>query len=220
MFSIPGLAVTTAYCDNITASSAVLYSSGTTGGTPTTGYFQWGLTTSYGNTTAPQSLGSGIGAVVPFHQGISGLEASTYYHFRAVVTNGAAAVYSPDNMFYTDPTVLIGDTNGSGTVTAAEAGMVFSNYLMSGTLVLTNPAPMGAGRFGFSLTVITGWSLPIQASSDLKSWSNLPAPATLSYDINDPYAISSPQRFYRVDTSLEDVIELGAPQRAGALNGR
>ena len=219
-FSIPGLAVTPAYCENITASSAVLYSTGTTGGTPTTGYFQWGLTTSYGNTTAPQSLGSKVGAVVPFHQGISGLEAPTFYHFNSVVTNGAAAVYSPDNMFYTDPTVLIGDTNGSGTITATEAGVVFSNYLQGGLMVLTNPAAMGAGKFGFTLTGITGWSLPIEASSDLMHWSNLPAPATLFYKINDPYAISSPQRFYHVGTPLDEATQPAAPLSAGALNGR
>jgi hypothetical protein len=142
-------------------------------------------------------VGAGT-SYVAFRQGISGLTPSSFYHFRAVMSNSVAVAYSPDNLLYTDPNVLIGDTNGSGAITATEAGMVFSNYLQGGLVVLTNLAPMGAGNFGFTLTGITGWSLPIQASSDLMTWSNLPGPATLFYIFTDPYAINSPKRFYRL----------------------
>ncbi|HXR07235.1 MAG TPA: VCBS repeat-containing protein, partial [Candidatus Acidoferrum sp.] len=175
-FAIPGLAITPAYSDNITASSAVLYSSVSSGGTPATGFFQWGLTTSYGNRTAAQSLGSSIGTV-PFHQGIAGLQPATYYHFRAVVTNAATTVYTPDTVLYTDPAILIGDLTGSGQISASEAATVLSNYFISSGLVLTNPASLGGGNFQFGLGAISGWSFNVQASSDLTTWSNLPTSA-------------------------------------------
>jgi hypothetical protein len=196
-FAIPGLAITPAYSDNITATSAVLYCSVSSGGTTATGYFQWGLTTSYGNTTAAQSLGSSIGTA-PFHQGITGLQPATYYHFRGVVTNGATSVYSPDTVLYTDPTILIGDLTGSGQISGSEAGMVLSNYFVSSGLVLTNPASLGGGNFQFGLGAISGWSFNVQASSDLTTWSNLPTSATPFYEFFDPEATNSPYRFYRV----------------------
>jgi hypothetical protein len=196
-FAVPGLALTPAYSANFTASSAVLYCSCSTGGSPATGYFEWGLTTSYGNTTAPQSLGSAIGTT-PFHQYLGGLQPATYYHFRAFAANGATLITSPDAILYTDPTVLIGDTNGDGQISATEAGLVLSNYLAGSALILTNPATLGGGNFAFGLEGITSWSFNVQASSDLVTWTNLPTAATPFYQFNDPQATNSPSRYYRL----------------------
>jgi hypothetical protein len=195
-FAIPGIAITPAYCANVTASSAVFYCSAYTGGTPTTGYFEWGLTTSYGNATAPQSLGAGIGTV-PFHQLLSGLQPGTYYHFRVVASNAVTVVRGVDTSFYTDPAMLLGDVNGDGVINGSEAGNIISNYFYASQVVLTNPAALGGGNFQFGLA-IPGWHFTVQASSDLVTWSNLTTSITPFYEFNDPQATNSPHRYYRL----------------------
>lgn len=53
----------------------------------TTYYFEYGLTTAYGSTTATQGPNSGY-VDVPFSANISGLTGNTLYHFRAVAVFG------------------------------------------------------------------------------------------------------------------------------------
>src|SRR5207248_1054170 len=70
-------------------------------GLATTVHFQYGTTTSYGHTTASQSkTGNTYQALAA---NISGLSASTTYHFRMVATNSAGTVYGGDRAFTTTP---------------------------------------------------------------------------------------------------------------------
>jgi len=77
--------------------------------------FQWGLTTSYGNTTTPQSK-TGTGG---FSFALSGLSPQTTYHFRARAV-GDSTVYGNDVAFTTatptttPPTVTTGDASNVG----------------------------------------------------------------------------------------------------------
>jgi fibronectin type III domain protein len=88
-------------------------------GLTTTVYFQYGTTISYGLTTAIQSkTGDTYQDVVA---NISGLTASTTYHFRIVATNSAGTTYGADRTFTTlGPTVptwhisALGDFNHDG----------------------------------------------------------------------------------------------------------
>lgn len=64
------------------------------------GFFQWGLTIGYGNTTPEQ--GPGGGAVpIPFSEALTGLSPTVTYHFRAVARVGAAFFFGGDNVFTT-----------------------------------------------------------------------------------------------------------------------
>jgi N-acetylneuraminic acid mutarotase len=68
-------------------------------GLTTTVHFQYGTTTSYGLTTAPQSkTGNTYQNVVA---NISGLAASTTYHFRIVATNSSGTRFGRDRTFTT-----------------------------------------------------------------------------------------------------------------------
>ena len=67
----------------------------------TTVYFEWGTSTSYGNTTAPQAIGSGA-AMLPFSAALSGLSGATEYHFRAVATNSKGTAFGADEVFLTE----------------------------------------------------------------------------------------------------------------------
>jgi hypothetical protein len=69
-------------------------------GLPTTCYFNYGLTSAYGSSTTPQTLGSGTSAV-SFNVAITGLRPSTTYHYQLVATNSSGTTYGPDQTFTT-----------------------------------------------------------------------------------------------------------------------
>ena len=66
-------------------------------GLPTTIYFQYGTTTGYGLTTAPQSHSGNT--YLNINANISSLSANITYHFRIVATNGAGTRYGVDRTF-------------------------------------------------------------------------------------------------------------------------
>jgi hypothetical protein len=91
--------VTTSPATVIASFSATLNGSVDPHGLPTTVYFQCGTTTSYGLTTAPQSKSGNTYQSVTAN--ISGLAASTTYHFRIVAANSAGTTYGADRTFTT-----------------------------------------------------------------------------------------------------------------------
>jgi hypothetical protein len=64
-------------------------------GAPTHLWFDWGLTTNYGNATVPKP------AEWPLSEIITGLEAGTPYHFRPAVSNEFGVVYGTNASFTT-----------------------------------------------------------------------------------------------------------------------
>ena len=79
--------VTTTVASNITTSSATLNGLVTNANGSTSGYFQWGPSYSLGYTTPTQYIGSNN--TIPMATSITGLQAETFYYFRAVaVVNG------------------------------------------------------------------------------------------------------------------------------------
>jgi len=111
-------------------------------GLTTTVYFQYGTTTSYGHTTASQ-IKSG-NAYQSVSANISGIAASTTYHFRIVATNSSGTVYGGDRTFTTlsatGPPVAI--TNPATNVASSSAtlngsvdphGLTTSVYFQYGT---------------------------------------------------------------------------------------
>jgi hypothetical protein len=94
----------------ITQTSATLNGSFTGNGDPATTYrFQWGTSTSYGNTTADVAIGA-VSGPTPAATSLDNLDvylaASPPYHYRLVVSNGAGTTYGPDMSFHTLPPFL------------------------------------------------------------------------------------------------------------------
>ena len=85
----------------IASFSAKLNGSVNPHGLTTSVYFQYGTTNSYGLTTAPHSHTGNTSQDVSAN--ISGLTASTTYHFRIVTTNSAGTRYGSDRTFTTLP---------------------------------------------------------------------------------------------------------------------
>jgi hypothetical protein len=86
--------------DAIRTNRAAVHGQLIAGGAPTSYYFEYGTDTSYGNSTAPQSVpyshfpGSVGGS-------IEGLQPNTTYHVRMVAVNAAGTTYGPDKIFLT-----------------------------------------------------------------------------------------------------------------------
>jgi len=111
----------------IASFSATLNGSVDPHGLPTTVYFQYGTTTSYGLTTAPQSKTGNTYQNVTAN--ISGLTASTTYHFRIVATNNAGTRYGSDRTFTTlsatgPPVVITNPATNIATNTATLNGTI------------------------------------------------------------------------------------------------
>ena len=85
----------------IASFSATLNGSLDPHGLTTSVHFQYGTTSSYGLTTAPQSQSGNTYRNVSAN--ISSLSASTVYHFRVVATNSAGTRYGSDRTFTTLP---------------------------------------------------------------------------------------------------------------------
>ena len=91
--------VTTNPATLIASFSATLNGSLDPHGLSTGVYFQYGTTTSYGSTTASQTKTGNTYQSVSAN--ISGLNASTTYHFRIVATNSAGTTHGGDRTFTT-----------------------------------------------------------------------------------------------------------------------
>ncbi len=91
--------VTTNSATYVASFSATLNGSVDPNGLTTSVYFQYGTTTGYGFTTAPHTKTGNRSQSVSAN--ISGLTASTTYHFRIVATNSAGTRYGSDRTFTT-----------------------------------------------------------------------------------------------------------------------
>ena len=98
----PPVAATSA-ATNVASFSAKLNGSVNPHGLTTSVYFQYGTTAGYGLTTAPQTKTGNTDQSVSAN--ISGLSASTTYHFRIVTSNSAGTRYGSDRAFTTLPPI-------------------------------------------------------------------------------------------------------------------
>lgn len=97
--TLPPIALTNS-ATSVTLNSATLNGMVNPNGLSTTYIFQWGRTTSYGNATTVQSVGSGTSSV-PVTANLTGLTANRTYRYRLVATNSAGTSYGADQSFIT-----------------------------------------------------------------------------------------------------------------------
>jgi len=88
-------------------------------GWPTEAWFEWGTTTSYGNATPTQNVGSGT-STVPFSFSLGALTPSTTYHYRAVARNQNGTSYGLDQTFTTLPLDAVSILNLPQTIETAK----------------------------------------------------------------------------------------------------
>jgi virginiamycin B lyase len=97
----------------------------------TTYFFQYGRTASYGRTTAAANAGQG-GGTIGVQATVTGLLASTSYHYRVVATNGTDTTYGPDRTFTTTATPSVAPVLAQPAADATAPKPVFTRSVVVG----------------------------------------------------------------------------------------
>jgi phosphodiesterase/alkaline phosphatase D-like protein len=143
---------------NLADTTATLNATVTPNGAATSVHFEYGTTTSFGSTTASQSIGSG-NSPVSVSANLTGLSAGTLYYYRAVATNSVGSTFGNTLTFTTTtplPTVVstpasfIGaygaNVNGDVTPNGLSTSVYFEWGDRSDSLSNSNsPVSIGAG---------------------------------------------------------------------------
>jgi len=125
---------TTLAAQNVTQTNATLTGVVNPESATTEVYFQWGLTTSYGNSTSPNSLTANLDSAQSVSAFINNLPASTTIHFQVVAINSAGTNYGGDQTLVT-PALPVLAINQVANQTA-----VVGQYLyVTNTFVASNP---------------------------------------------------------------------------------
>lgn len=155
--------------------SAIIGTSATLNGTvnanyaPTNVTFEWGLTTSYGNTaTASPATVTGF-TTTPVNATLNGLLTATDYHFRCVGTGPGGTIYGEDRMFTSDcPTpVLPGSISGLTSVCKNTDGVVYSIVELPSATGYTWTVPTGATIVSGATTNSITVNFSVNATSGL-----------------------------------------------------
>ncbi len=139
--------VTTTVATNVTHNSAQLNGTVNPSGASTTYYFEYGTTTDYGSTTSIGNAGSGT-SLISVNSSITGLSASSIYHFRLVATNSGGTNRGGDLTFTTSapptqslPYVEAGNTANVTCSSAQLNGTVNPNGLSTTVWVECSQSP-------------------------------------------------------------------------------
>lgn len=113
--SVNSPTVTANSVTNVNGSAVTLNASVNPNGAETTVYFEWGPTTSYGNTTPAQPIGNGTNNVnVTVY--LAGLLPNTVYHYRIVAVN-AGGTASGNDISFTTPSITLTTISPSDGIT-------------------------------------------------------------------------------------------------------
>ncbi|HEX5219679.1 MAG TPA: LamG-like jellyroll fold domain-containing protein [Verrucomicrobiae bacterium] len=167
--------VTTLPASAITSSNATLNGNANTVGLPTSGWFQWGVTTKYGNDTPPQSIGTGS---ANFNQPLADLIGGVH-HYRAVVSNALGVAFGADQSFVWSPNVLytwatpaihdwsrnFGDANTSASMASSIPGEL--------TITETSGVPGGSQAFSDGFNRVRETPAGVSGGLDLSNWDYL-----------------------------------------------
>jgi hypothetical protein len=116
-------------------------------GTNTSAWFEWGLTTSYGNITPAQLLGSST-PTTNISQGLTGLTTGVAYHFRVVASNSFGINFGKDGNFKTFYPLYFEDFDDDHTgnwIVNSGPGANAANFFFDYSTVGIPPAPHSAG---------------------------------------------------------------------------
>ncbi|MDP2207755.1 MAG: T9SS type A sorting domain-containing protein [Bacteroidota bacterium] len=92
--------------NTVSQNSAVLVGKFNPNGFPTEGWFEWGITKTYGNITTKQDLGN-IHNQVFYSEALDSIQPNVTYYFRAVAKNQLGTLFGIDQMFKISPEVSV-----------------------------------------------------------------------------------------------------------------
>jgi hypothetical protein len=243
-----GPVIKDSWSEGVTFTEAILKAQVNPAGLPSTFHFEYGTTTSYGQSTAEKALGSDeadhtVGAF------LEGLQPATTYHYRVVATNSIGTAEGPDHTFTTYAR-LAQDTScpnralrsgDSANLPDCRAYEMVSPVDKNGGEIERgfNGAAPGAGFFqatpsgealAYSSTTSFGDQLSSQASNqyigtrNAQGWSsdgiNPPVtPLTIPYGTFSPYLLHRQYQAFSEDLSSGWLLSDNAPALAGGVDG-
>lgn len=131
--------------------TAILSGTANPKGSTTVGWHEWGTTTSYGNTTPQQSLGSSTSAV-SFSNTVTGASPGGTYHFRAAAQNPHGTAYGSDMTF----TMPQSQTLPPAVTTYAPASISDNGAILYASVNFKGSP--GAAWFQYGTTASYGWT--------------------------------------------------------------
>jgi hypothetical protein len=147
--------VTTLPATSIASTGAILNASINASSAATTAWFDWGTTTNYANSTAPQSIGNGS-TNAPLSASIAGLSGGVTYFFRAHATNVIGSTVGSNLSFAwvgTRPLFNSQSRPTNGVINLRFTGVAQQKYLVYGStnlstwVLLGTATDNGAGAF-------------------------------------------------------------------------
>lgn len=166
--------VSTSAATNITATGATLNGSGNANNYTTSANFDYGTTTSYGQSVAAiPSLLSGTSATA-LSANLSALACGTTYHFRLSATNAGGSVSTADRTFTTSPCPGQAPTANTGVASAITATSATLNAAVSANGAAT------VVSFDYGTTMAYGLSAPATQSPLAQNASNAAVSATVT----------------------------------------
>ena len=126
-------------------------------GSPTTTWFEWGVTTNYGNLTPAQDL-AGQTSSVALNTAVSGLSSTNTYHFRAVAMNSFGLARGADQSFAhvsarPEITSMRPELTGAFYIqfsgTAGQLYLVIASTDLKDWMVIGEATPLGGRMFEF-----------------------------------------------------------------------
>jgi len=135
--------VTTLGATNITSSSVRVAGQVNPNEAATTGYFELGTTTNYGNSTAIFDAGSGTGTVAAIAD-FAGLLPSTLYHYRVVAMNSFGTNFGLDATF----TTVAGAQSAPTATTLGATNITTSSVTVNGQINPNGAATMAYFEVG------------------------------------------------------------------------
>ncbi len=178
--------VLTGSAQGASTSGATLTGSVNPSGNPTTWWFEYGPTTSYGSKTAAKSAGSGT-AATGVSAAITSLTAGTTYHYQLVAQSRAGTARGSDVTFTTIPAITLQSSTTqvvygaqatlSGTIATRQSGVTVS-------IVQTQYGKTSASTLGTAVTGAGGtWSFQarpqVQTSYQGKAPDGSSSPVTI-----------------------------------------
>ena len=141
--------VVTLAATSVAGVTATINGSVTANNATTTVTFNWGLTTSYGNTVAATPPTVTGGTPTPVYANLTGLVPLTTYHFRCVGVNSVGTTYGSDLTFTTcQPPDAAGSITGPASVCQGQTGVVYSTAVIPFATSYIWTVPMGASIVG------------------------------------------------------------------------
>ena len=186
----------------ITTESAVVSASVNPSGLATQAYFEWGVTTAYGNTTAPQNLGSGTSALA-VSDTLRALIPNTVYHYRIVAVNALDTTRGADGTFTTQALVVPKPPAGLQ-VTAVSTSQI--------NLVWADSSNNEDGFYIERRKVGTAFARVDSVEPDETSWSDLGLqPATRYYYRVQAFNIVGVSAYSNVDSTMTQSLPTTKP---------